>query len=199
MNKLIILFYVILAMSVLLNAVFIWGALTYKKIRSNTKFTNKPLLTLTWSIAGIGFILALIPIFMKVWTYDFEYIKSDPVFISILVFEILFLVAFLVLAYAFAFDFGIALDEEENRLQFFGQTVNIDKIIAIEEKKYSLKIVYEQGFKNIKKRVTVFTPNAKQFVKENLSNIVAENEKRRMEISQENNLVEELTNSEQES
>lgn len=185
-----IIYYVLLVMSFLLIAVFLWGAVTYKKSKSHVKFINRPLLTITLAVAAISFILAWIPIGMQIWDYDDEFVRSDPAFISILVFEFIFLIGFLVLAYVFAFDFGIALEEENNRLQFFGQTVNTDKIIAVEEKKYSLKIVYEQGFKNIKKKVTIFTPKAKLFVKEILTDIVAVNQAKRAAALELENIIE---------
>lgn len=174
-----IIYYIVLVMSFLLIAVFLWGALTYKRSKTNIKFLNRPLLAATLSVAAIGFILAWVPIGMQVWDWDDELLRSDPAFISILVFEFLFLAGFLVLAYIFAFDFGIALEKENNQLQFFGQTVNTDKIVALEEKPHSLKIVYEQGFKNIKKKVTFFSPAAKSFIRDNLTEIVADNQNRR--------------------
>lgn len=191
-----IIYYIVLVMSFLLIAVFLWGALTYKRSKTNIKFLNRPLLALTLSVAAIGFILAWVPIGMEVWDYDDELIRSDPAFISILVFEFIFLVGFLALAYVFAFDFGIALEKENNQLQFFGQAVNTDKIVALEEKPRSLKIVYEQGFKNIKKKVTLFSPAAKSFIRDNLTEIVAENQKRRAaEIAAANIATNETTES----
>ncbi|MBE4704392.1 hypothetical protein [Spiroplasma platyhelix] len=174
-----IIYYIVLVMSFLLIAVFLWGAVTYKKSKSNVRFLNRPLLALTLSIAAVSFILAWIPIIMKVWAYDDEFVRSDPAFISILVFEFIFLIAFLVLAYVFAFDFGMTLEQDTNRLQFFGQTVNTEKIIALEEKPHCLKIVYEQGFKNIKKKITIFSPKARLFAKEILTDIVAANQSQR--------------------
>lgn len=189
-----IIYYVVLVMSFLLLTVFLWGAFTYNKVKSDVKFLNRPLLTLTLSIGIIGFILSWIPIFMKIWTYDDSFVRTDPAFISILVFEFLFLVGFLSLSYIFAFDFGIALEQDAQRLQFFGQTVSTNKIIALEEKKYSLKIVYEQGFKNIKKKVTIFSPNAKIFVREILAEIVAANQAtKEKELNVENATIEDIT------
>lgn len=184
MDKLKILFYVVLVMSFLLNAVYIWGMISYRKTKTNTKFLNKPLLSLTLVVAGIGFILAWVPIFMQVWTYDT--LANYPELIAILVLELIFLLAFLILAYIFAFDFGIAFDKEQENLHFFGQTISTKKIIALEEKKYSLKVVYEQGFKNIKKKITVFTPNAKKFVREILTDIVASNQVSKQSLAEQN-------------
>lgn len=174
-----IIYYVVLVMSFLLIAVFLWGTVTYKRSKAKIRFLNRPLLALTLSVGAIAFILAWIPIGMRIWTYDDEFVRSDSAFISILVFEFIFLIGFLALAYIFAFDFGIALEEDGNRLQFFGQAVNTEKIIALEEKPHSLKIVYEQGFKNIKKKVTIFSPKAKLFAKEILTGIVAHNQNKR--------------------
>lgn len=176
-----IIYYVILVMSFLLLTVFIWGGITYKKVKTRIKFLNRPLLTLTLTIGIIAFLFAWVPIFLQVWKYDDEFVKKDLVFILILVFEFLFLVGFLLLAYVFAFDFGIALEEDETKLQFFGQTINTNKIIALEEKKYGLKIVYEQGYKNIQKKVTLFTPNAKKFAIKILTHIILANQKARKE------------------
>lgn len=174
-----IIYYIILVMSFLLIAVFLWGAVTYKRSKTKVKFLNRPLLAVTLAVAAISFILAWVPIGMQVWDYDDVLIRSDAGFISVLVLECLFLVAFLGLAYMFAFDFGIAVEADTNKLQFFGQAVNIDKIVDLETKGHSLKIVYEQGFKNIKKKVTIFTPKAKLFVKEALTEIVANNQNKR--------------------
>lgn len=191
-----IIYYIVLVMSFLLIAVFLWGALTYKRSKTNVKFLNRPLLAATLSVAAIGFILAWVPIGMQVWDYDDELIRSDPAFISILVFEFIFLAGFLALVYIFAFDFGIALEKENNQLQFFGQVVNTDKIVALEEKPRSLKIVYEQGFKNIKKKVTLFSPAAKSFIRDNLTEIVADNQNRRAaEIAAANVATNETTES----
>lgn len=176
-----IVYYVLLVMSFLLVSVFLWGAVTYKKVKTNVKFLNRPMLALTLAIGAIAFIIAWIPIGMQIWVYDDELIRSDPGFIAILVLEFVSLVSFLVLAYVYAFDFGIAYDEKNNTLQFFGQAVNTEKIIALEEKKYSLKIVYEQGFKNIKKKITIFSPNAKAFVKTILTDVVAHNQSKSTE------------------
>lgn len=178
-----IIYYVVLVMFVLLASVFFWGFVTYKKTKSETKFLNVPLFTLSIVVALIGIAFTIAPIGMKVWTYPAEFVRSDPAFISILVFEFIFLVAFLVLAYLFAYDFGIALDTENNRLQFFGQAINTEKIIALETKKNSLQLIYEQGFRNNKKKFIIFTPKAKFFAKEVLTDIIARNQANREEIA----------------
>lgn len=176
-----LIYYIVLGMSVLLISVFLWGSITFFKVKKfmNNKFLNIPLFVSTLVIAVIGFALALTPIILKIWTYEDEFIKSDPLFLSILALEFVFLLTFLVLAYVFAYDFGIAIDQKASRLQFFGQSVNINKIIALVEKKSSIKILYEQGHKNFKKRVTVYTPGSKAFVRRALSGIVSSNQKGR--------------------
>ncbi|MCL6429031.1 hypothetical protein LT335_00592 [Spiroplasma sp. JKS002669] len=178
-----IIYYVLLVMFVLLASVFFWGFITYKRTRTETKFLNKPLFTLSIIMAVIGIAFTIVPLGMKLWTYDDSYIRSDPAFISILVFEFLFLVAFLILAYLFAYDFGIALDAENNTLQFFGQAINTEKIISLETKKNSLQVIYEQGYRNNKKKITIFTPKAKLFAKEVLVDIIARNQANREEIA----------------
>lgn len=178
-----IIYYVLLAMFVLLTAVFLWGFITYRKTTTQTKFLNTPLFTLSIIVAVIGIVLTIVPLGMQVWSYSGEYIRSDPAFISILVLEFVFLVAFLVLTYLFAYDFGIALDTDNNRLQFFGQSVNTEKIIALETKKRSLQVIYEQGFKNSKKKLTIFTPKAKLFAKEVLADIIARNQANHEEVA----------------
>lgn len=176
-----LIYYIILAMLLLLIMVFLWGAITYFRVKKymNNKFLNRPLFATTLSIAIIGFGLALVPIGLEIWTYDDEFIKSDPLFLSILILEFIFLVTFLILAYTFAYDFGIAIDQNENRLQFFGQRVNINRVIALVERRFSIKIVYEQGHKNLKKRVTIFTPGSKGFARRALAGIVSTNQKGR--------------------
>jgi len=87
------------------------------------------------------------------------------------------------LAYLFAYDFGIALDAENNTLQFFGQAINTEKIISLETKKNSLQVIYEQGYRNNKKKITIFTPKAKLFAKEVLADIIARNQANREEIA----------------
>lgn len=171
-----IIYYILLVMFVLLTAVFVWGWITYSRTKTKTKFLNIPLLTATLGVAGIGLILAFVPIFMGIWNYDSDTVKQDAGFISILVLEFVFLAGFLALAYIYAFDFGIAIDQEQNKLQFFGQVVNTNKIVDLVEKKYSLKIVYEQGFKNLKKKISIYTPKAKQFIREQLADIIATNQ-----------------------
>lgn len=178
-----IIYYVLLVMFVLLASVFFWGFITYKRTRTETKFLNKPLFTLSIIMAVIGIAFTIVPLGMKLWIYDDSYIRSDPAFISILVFEFLFLVAFLILAYLFAYDFGIALDAENNTLQFFGQAINTEKIISLETKKNSLQVIYEQGYRNNKKKITIFTPKAKLFAKEVLADIIARNQANREEIA----------------
>ena len=178
-----IIYYVLLVMFVLLASVFFWGFITYKRTRTETKFLNKPLFTLSIIMAVIGIAFTIVPLGMKLWIYDDSYIRSDPAFISILVFEFLFLVAFLILAYLFAYDFGIALDAENNTLQFFGQAINTEKIISLETKKNSLQVIYEQGYRNNKKKITIFTPKAKLFAKEVLVDIIARNQANREEIA----------------
>lgn len=189
-----IIYYVVIAMFVLLASVFFWGYVTYKRTRTETKFLNKPLFALSIGVAAVGIILTLVPLMMKVWEFEDEYIRSDPAFISVLVFEFIFLVGFLVLAYVLAYDFGIALDTENNRLQFFGQTVNSEKIVALEEKKNSLQVIYEQGFKNSKKKITIFTPQAKLFTKEILADIIARNQTAREEVAAQQAILEQEVN-----
>gem|GEM_PF-873028 len=87
------------------------------------------------------------------------------------------------MAYLFAYDFGIALDAENNTLQFFGQAINTEKIISLETKKNSLQVIYEQGYRNNKKKITIFTPKAKLFAKEVLVDIIARNQANREEIA----------------
>lgn len=178
-----IMYYVLLVMFVLLASVFFWGFVTYKRTKSETKFLNMPLLTLSIVVAVIGIALTIAPIGMRIWDYDDAYVRSDPAFISILVFEFIFLVAFLVLAYLFAYDYGIALDSENDRLQFFGQSISNEKILSLQTKKYSLQIIYEQGFKSNKKKLSVFTPKAKLFIKEVLTDIIARNQANREEMA----------------
>ncbi len=178
-----IIYYVVLVMFVLLASVFFWGFITYKRTRSETKFLNTPLFTLSIVIAVVGIAFTIAPLGMKVWSYADGYVRSDPAFISILVLEFVFLAAFLVLAYLFAYDFGIALDTENNHLQFFGQAINTEKIISLETKKNSLQVIYEQGFRNNKKKLIIFTPKAKLFAKEVLADIIARNQANREEIA----------------
>lgn len=178
-----IIYYILIVMFVLLASVFFWGFITYKRTKSETKFLNRPLLTLSIIIAVVGIAFTIAPLGMKIWNYNDVYVRSDPAFISILVFEFIFLAAFLVLVYLFAYDFGIALDTENNQLQFFGQAINTEKIISLQTKKKSLQIIYEQGFRSNKKKLTIFTPKAKLFVQEVLTDIIARNQANREEIA----------------
>ncbi|MDQ7983100.1 MAG: hypothetical protein REH79_02635 [Spiroplasma sp.] len=189
-----IIYYVVIAMFGLLASVFFWGFITFKRTKTDTKFLNTPLFTLSIVLATVGVILSLMPIMLQVWTYDDAFVRSDPLFISLLVFEFVFLAAFLVLAYVFAYDFGIALEPENNRLQFFGQTVNTEKIIGLETKRNSLQVIYEQGFKDSKKKVTIFTPKAKLFVKEVLGDIVARNKVAKQGIAAQQAILEQEVN-----
>lgn len=170
-----IIYYVGLVMFVLLLAILGWGWFSFVKPKTDSRFLNLKLLVPTLTIGVIGLILSIIPIFMQIWTYDTVYVKSDPVFLTILIIEYILLAALLVLAYVFSFDFGIAVDE--TNIYFFGQSIKTNKIIALEQKTYVLKIVYEQGIKKMKKRLTIITPQAQLFVKEHLAQKVVDNVK----------------------
>lgn len=170
-----IIYYVGLVMFVLLLAILGWGWFSFVKPKTDSRFLNLKLLVPTLTIGVIGLILSIIPIIMQIWTYDTVYVKSDPVFLTILIIEYILLAALLVLAYVFSFDFGIAVDE--TNIYFFGQSIKTNKIIALEQKTYVLKIVYEQGIKKMKKRLTIITPQAQLFVKEHLAQKVVDNVK----------------------
>lgn len=170
-----IIYYVGLVMFVLLLAILGWGWFSFVKPKTDSRSLNLKLLVPTLTIGVIGLILSIIPIIMQIWTYDTVYVKSDPVFLTILIIEYILLAALLVLAYVFSFDFGIAVDE--TNIYFFGQSIKTNKIIALEQKTYVLKIVYEQGIKKMKKRLTIITPQAQLFVKEHLAQKVVDNVK----------------------
>lgn len=170
-----IIYYVGLVMFVLLLAILGWGWFSFVKPKTDSRFLNLKLLVPTLTIGVIGLILSIIPIIMQIWTYDTVYVKSDPVFLTILIIEYILLAALLVLAYVFSFDFGIAVDE--TNIYFFGQSIKTNKIIVLEQKTYVLKIVYEQGIKKMKKRLTIITPQAQLFVKEHLAQKVVDNVK----------------------
>ena len=166
-------YYLAFVMFILLLVILIWGWFSFAKAKTTTRFLNLKLLVLTLTTGVIGLILSIVPLTMQIWTYDSVFIKSDAVLLSLLVLEYIFLASLLALAYIFSFDFGIAVNE--NNIFFFGQSLNIGKIVALEQKKYVLKIVYEQGIKKIKKRLTVITPKGQLFVKTHLSQKVNSN------------------------
>lgn len=168
-----IIYYIALIMFVILLAILGWGWYSFNKPETNAKFLNLKLLVSTLVIGVIGLVISIVPMTMQIWTFESEYIKSDPTFLSLLILEYIFLVILLGLAYVFSFDFGIAVDE--HNIYFFGQSVNTSKIVALEQKKNVLKIVYEQGIKKIKKRLTIITPQAQLFVKDHLAQKVITN------------------------
>ncbi|BDT03173.1 MULTISPECIES: hypothetical protein [Spiroplasma] len=168
-----IIYYIALVMFILLLVILVWGWYSFNKPKTTIKFLNLKLLVATLIVGVIGLVISIVPIGMQVWTFEPEYIKSDPAFLSLLIVEYIFLVIMLGLAYIFSFDFGIAVDE--HNIYFFGQSVNTSKIVALEQKKNVLKIVYEQGIKKIKKRLTIITPQAQLFVKDHLAQKVIAN------------------------
>lgn len=168
-----IIYYIALIMFVILLAILGWGWYSFNKPKTNAKFLNLKLLVSTLVIGVIGLVISIVPMAMQIWTFESEYIKSDPIFLSLLILEYIFLVILLGLAYIFSFDFGIAVDE--HNIYFFGQSLNTSKIVALEQKKNVLKIVYEQGIKKMKKRLTIITPQAQLFVKEHLAQKVITN------------------------
>lgn len=168
-----IIYYIALVMFILLLVILGWGWYSFNKPKTTIKFLNLKLLVTTLGVGAIGLIISIVPIGMQVWTFEPEYIKSDPAFLSLLILEYIFLVIMLGLAYIFSFDFAIAIDE--HNIYFFGQSVNTSKIVALEQKKNVLKIVYEQGIKKIKKRLTIITPQAQLFVKDHLAQKVIAN------------------------
>ncbi|WDA54277.1 MAG: hypothetical protein PPFGHCPK_00709 [Spiroplasma endosymbiont of Drosophila atripex] len=168
-----IIYYIALVMFILLLVILVWGWYSFNKPKTTIKFLNLKLLVATLIVGVIGLVISIVPIGMQVWTFEPEYIKSDPAFLSLLIVEYIFLVIMLGLAYIFSFDFGIAVDE--HNIYFFGQSVNTSKIVALEQKKNFLKIVYEQGIKKIKKRLTIITPQAQLFVKDHLAQKVIAN------------------------
>ncbi|WP_342218941.1 hypothetical protein [Spiroplasma endosymbiont of Amphimallon solstitiale] len=168
-----IIYYIALVMFILLLVIFGWGWYSFNKPKTTIKFLNLKLLVATLIVGVIGLVISIVPIGMQVWTFEPEYIKSDSAFLSLLIVEYIFLVIMLGLAYIFSFDFGIAVDE--HNIYFFGQSVNTSKIVALEQKKNVLKIVYEQGIKKIKKRLTIITPQAQLFVKDHLAQKVIAN------------------------
>jgi len=168
-----IIYYIALVMFILLLVILGWGWYSFNKPKTTIKFLNLKLLVATLIVGVIGLVISIVPIGMQVWTFEPEYIKSDPAFLSLLIVEYIFLVIMLGLAYIFSFDFGIAVDE--HNIYFFGQSVNTSKIVALEQKKNVLKIVYEQGIKKIKKRLTIITPQAQLFVKDHLAQKVIAN------------------------
>ncbi|WP_375318043.1 hypothetical protein [Spiroplasma endosymbiont of Virgichneumon dumeticola] len=170
-----IIYYIGLVMFVLLLAILGWGWFSFNKPKTNNRFLNIKLLIPTLAIGVIGLILSIVPIGMQVWSYDTVFVKNDPTFLSILIIEYIFLAALLILAYVFSFDFGIAVDE--TNIYFFGQSVSTNKIVALDQKKHVLKIVYEQGIKKMKKRLTIITPQSQLFVKEHLVQKIVDNTK----------------------
>lgn len=168
-----IIYYIALVIFILLLVILVWGWYSFNKPKTTIKFLNLKLLVATLIVGVIGLVISIVPIGMQVWTFEPEYIKSDPAFLSLLIVEYIFLVIMLGLAYIFSFDFGIAVDE--HNIYFFGQSVNTSKIVALEQKKNVLKIVYEQGIKKIKKRLTIITPQAQLFVKDHLAQKVIAN------------------------
>ena len=168
-----IIYYIALVMFILLLVILVWGWYSFNKPKTTIKFLNLKLLVATLIVGVIGLVISIVPIGMQVWTFEPEYIKSDPAFLSLLIVEYIFLVIMLGLAYIFSFDFGIAVDE--HNIYFFGQSVNTSKIVALEQKKNVLKIVYKQGIKKIKKRLTIITPQAQLFVKDHLAQKVIAN------------------------
>lgn len=157
-----IIYYIALVMFFLLLVILGWGWYSFNKPKTNAKFLNLKLLITTLVIGVVGLVISIVPVTMQIWTFDPEYIKSDPIFLSLLILEYIFLVIMLGLSYVFSLDFGIAVDE--HNIYFFGQSINISKIVAVEKKKNVLKIVYEQGIKKMKKRLTIITPQAQLFV-----------------------------------
>ncbi|WP_338979781.1 hypothetical protein [Spiroplasma endosymbiont of Lasioglossum malachurum] len=168
-----IIYYIALVMFILLLVILSWGWYSFNKPKTTIKFLNLKLLVATLIVGVIGLVISIVPIGMQVWIFEPEYIKSDPAFLTLLIVEYIFLVIMLGLAYIFSFDFGIAVDE--HNIYFFGQSVNTSKIVALEQKKNVLKIVYEQGIKKIKKRLTIITPQAQLFVKDHLAQKVIAN------------------------
>ncbi|WP_174481595.1 hypothetical protein [Spiroplasma endosymbiont of Danaus chrysippus] len=168
-----IIYYIALVMFILLLVILGWGWYSFNKPKTTIKFLNLKLLVATLIVGVIGLVISIVAIAMQVWTFEPEYIKSDPAFLTLLIVEYIFLVIMLGLAYIFSFDFGIAVDEYN--IYFFGQSVNTSKIVALEQKKNVLKIVYEQGIKKIKKRLTIITPQAQLFVKDHLAQKVIAN------------------------
>ncbi|MBP1526829.1 hypothetical protein [Spiroplasma endosymbiont of Dactylopius coccus] len=168
-----IIYYIALVMFILLLVILGWGWYSFNKPKTTIKFLNLKLLVATLIVGVIGLVISIVPIGMQVWTFEPEYIKSDPAFLTLLIVEYIFLVIMLGLAYIFSFDFGIAVDE--HNIYFFGQSVNTSKIVALEQKKNVLKIVYEQGIKKNKKRLTIITPQAQLFVKDHLAQKVIAN------------------------
>ncbi|WP_339049345.1 hypothetical protein [Spiroplasma endosymbiont of Colias croceus] len=168
-----IIYYIALVMFILLLVILGWGWYSFNKPKTTIKFLNLKLLVATLIVGVIGLVISIVPIGMQVWTFEPEYIKSDPAFLTLLIVEYIFLVIMLGLAYIFSFDFGIAVDE--HNIYFFGQSLNTSKIVALEQKKNVLKIVYEQGIKKIKKRLTIITPQAQLFVKDHLAQKVIAN------------------------
>ncbi|WP_425376668.1 hypothetical protein [Spiroplasma endosymbiont of Aleiodes alternator] len=168
-----IIYYFALVMFILLLVILGWEWYSFNKPKTTIKFLNLKLLVATLIVGVIGLVISIVPIGMQVWTFEPEYIKSDPAFLTLLIVEYIFLVIMLGLAYIFSFDFGIAVDE--HNIYFFGQSVNTSKIVALEQKKNVLKIVYEQGIKKNKKRLTIITPQAQLFVKDHLAQKVIAN------------------------
>lgn len=128
-----IIYYIALVMFILLLVILVWGWYSFNKPKTTIKFLNLKLLVATLIVGVIGLVISIVPIGMQVWTFEPEYIKSDPAFLSLLIVEYIFLVIMLGLAYIFSFDFGIAVDE--HNIYFFGQSVNTSKIVALEQKK----------------------------------------------------------------
>lgn len=180
-----IIYYIALVMFILLLVILGWGWYSFNKPKTTIKFLNLKLLVATLIVGIIGLVISIVPIGMQVWTFEPEYIKSDPAFLSLLIVEYIFLVIMLGLAYIFSFDFGIAVDE--HNIYFFGQSVNTSKIVALEQKKNVLKIVYEQSIKKIKKRLTIITPQAQLFVKDHLAQKVIANVELETVAESENN------------
>ena len=170
-----IIYYIAFIMFILLLAILGWGWYSFNKPKTFAKFLNLKLLVPTLVIGVIGLVISIVPIICKVWEYEVEYVKSDPMFLSLLIIEYVLLASLLILSYVFSFDFGIAVDE--NNIYFFGQSVSCSKIVALEEKKYVLKIVYEQGIKKLKKKLVVITKQGQLFVKQHLTQKVIANAK----------------------
>lgn len=168
-----IIYYIALVMFILLLVILGWGWYSFNKPKTNAKFLNWKLLVTTLVIGVIGLVISIAPMVMQIWTFEPEYIKSDPAFLSLLILEYIFLVILLGLAYVFSFDYGIAVDDYN--IYFFGQSVSTSKIVALEQKRNVLKIVYEQGIKKMKKRLTIITPQAQLFVKDHLTQKVIAN------------------------
>lgn len=170
-----IIYYIALVIFILLLIILGWGWYSFSKPKTIAKFLNMKLLIATLVFGGIGLVISIVPIGMQIWTFEPDYIKADPTFLSLLIIEYIFLIVLLALAYVFSFDFGIAVDEHKHNIYFFGQSVNTSKIVALEQKKNVLKIVYEQGIKKMKKRLTIITPQAQLFVKDHLTEKVFAN------------------------